>query len=268
MDHPRRKFQDHLLTTLLGLFAIWTVKIIEMATDRSLTAWGLFPRKAEGLVGVVTMPFIHGDFDHLFSNSFGLLVLGLCLLHYYERDALKLTLWTVLAGGLLVWLFARPSYHVGASGLIYGWSAFLFLSGVLRRNRRSVAAALIVALLFGGSVWGVLPLEWGVSWEGHLFGAIAGCAYALFRIWSEPPIEPDQDEKPGDEDAGEPNPAVGEPDPYRLYGDLEAPWEDFDGEETDEDLEEEPPPQRWRVKTSRRKVFKELDKDWDRWFNS
>jgi len=261
-DRPAGRFQDHVALVLVALFLVWTVKIVELVAGLSFTEWGLTPRTPRGLVGLVTMPFIHGDFDHIFSNTFGLLVLGLCLLHYYEKAALGLLLTVTLGGGLLVWLFARPSHHVGASGVIYGISSFLFLSGLMRRDRRSMGAALITALLFGGSIWGLLPLERGISWEGHLFGAVSGAAFAVFYNLRNPPPKPEWDEEPeapaavsGDGEGWE------EPDPYRLYGDLEEPWVDDDAS-----VAEDGPPRVWRVRQSRRQAFREMDEDWRDWF--
>ena len=179
LAEAKRAFQLQLIAVLLGLFAIWSVKIVETFWGLSLYQWGMYPRTLKGLLGIATMPFLHADFQHLYSNSFALLVLGLGLFHFYERVAKRVLAYsTILAGGL-VWLLARPVYHIGASGIVYSLSAFLFLSGVLRRDRRSMGAALVVALLYGGAVWGVLPFYPQISWEGHLFGAVAGCYLAL-----------------------------------------------------------------------------------------
>jgi len=153
----KRQFQNHLLVVLLVLFVIWTVRIVENQANLSLTHWGLFPRTASGLLGILTMPFLHADEEHLISNSTAFFILGLGLLHFYAKVACRVLLLSWLVGGFLVWLLARPSFHVGLSGIIYSLSAFLFFSGVLRRDRRSVGAALIVAMLYGASVWGVLP---------------------------------------------------------------------------------------------------------------
>ena len=198
---PKEEFFNHLAVILLVLFLLWSIKIGEIFFGRSLSHWGLWPRTAEGLVGILTMPLLHGDFDHLVSNSVGLFFLGLALLHFYPKVAAKVVLLTILWGGLLVWLMARPAYHIGASGLIYGLSSFLFFSGLLRRDRRSVGAALIVAFLYGSAVWGVLPYKVGISWEGHLFGAIAGTLLALRYKNIDPPPKPQwEGEEPEDRD--------------------------------------------------------------------
>ena len=190
-------FRDHVLVILIVLFVLGTVYTADAWWYLDLKQWGIQPRTLKGLVGILTMPFLHGDFDHLASNSFALVVLGMCLLHFYPRCAFPVALNVVFWGGLLVWCFARPANHIGASGLTYGMSAFLFLSGVIRRNRVSAGPALIVALLYGGTVWGIFPIQVGVSWEGHLFGAMVGCYLSLLYrdrdLPPEPPEEPERD---------------------------------------------------------------------------
>lgn len=214
-------FKDHLLIVLLGLFIIATVKVVETRMGVSFSDWGLYPRNTKGLLGILTMPFLHGDFEHLFSNSFALLVLGLMILHFYPKVAWQVTLVSWLAGGILVWLFARPSFHIGASGVVYGLSAFLFLSGVIRRDRRSNGAMLVVALLFGASIWGIFPFWVGISWEGHLFGALSGCTMAvIYRNVDRIPRYIEEEEEPEEEQTG--------PEDQKIPGwedDLED-WED------------------------------------------
>ena len=181
-EEARRKFKDHLLIVLVSVFIIATVKMVEHTFAISLSHHGLFPRNPDKLYGVLTMPFLHGDFDHLFANSFSAIVLGLLLFHFYEKVAWRVIICGWIFGGALLWCMGRANYHIGASGVIYTLSSFLFLSGVLRwrRDRRGVGAALVVSFLFGASVWGVLPLERGISWEGHLFGAIVGAFLAIY----------------------------------------------------------------------------------------
>lgn len=151
--------------------------------------FGIVPRSPEGARGILFAPLLHGDFTHLISNSVPLVVLGTGLLYLYRRVSWWVVLIVYVLGGAGVWLFARPaSVHIGASGLIYGFAAFIFFSGLLRRDPPSIALALVVTFLYGGMVWGVLPLEPGVSFEAHLSGALAGilCAF-LFRNAARPP---------------------------------------------------------------------------------
>lgn len=185
-----RRFQMHLLGALVLLALIWTVKMVEITTGQSLTSWGLYPRDLKGLIGIITMPFIHGDMDHLFNNTPGVLFLSLGTFHFYRKIAPRVMIYSVLIGNLLVWLFARESYHIGASGLVYSLSAFLFFSGVMRRDKQSTGAAMIVALLYGGAIWGLFPFQQGVSWEGHLFGAVAGTYLAFWYRHVDTPVVP------------------------------------------------------------------------------
>ena len=196
------RFQSHLLVTFLALFIVWTVKILETVLHESFISWGLEPRTLKGLLGIVTMPFLHADFEHLYSNSFGIFILFLGMMHFYEKIAAQVTLFIVLSNGVLVWLLARPSYHIGASGLVYGLSAFIFLSGVMRRDRPTTGAALLVALLFGSLIWGLFPFQQGISWEGHLFGALSGCYFALFYRHSHPPPSLSEDDENLDREMG------------------------------------------------------------------
>lgn len=200
-------FHESMMWVLLGLAVIITVKFLEFKLHQSWSDWGLLPRTLRGLAGIITMPFLHKDYEHLFGNCFALFVLGLTLFHFYPRVALRVIFISALSGATLVWLFARPAYHIGASGVVYSLSAFLFLSGVLRRDRGSRGAALIVALLYGGEVWGIFPLQEGVSWEGHLCGAIAGCYLALLYRGIDLPEEPEEEEEPEEdwEDPENPN---------------------------------------------------------------
>ena len=163
-------------TTLL-----WLIHGLAVAGGWDLATLGVRPRVAAGLVGVVTAPLVHGSAGHLFSNTLPLLVLGTALLFGSPRAARVVVPIVWLGSGMAVWLFARPAAHIGASGLAYGMMTFVFLAGVLRRDPRSVALALIVFFLHGSMIWGVLPLRAGVSFESHLAGAVLGllCALAL-----------------------------------------------------------------------------------------
>jgi len=195
------RFQLSLLQTLLLLFFPWTVKVYEQLQHHSLGHWGLQPGTAHGLWGLLTMPFLHKDFDHLSHNSFGLTILGMGLFYFYPRVAWPVIVTGSVVPALLVWCFGSPGYHIGASGVVYALSSFLFFMGVWRRDRASRGGALIVALLYGGSIWGVFPLQEGISWEGHFFGAMVGCYLAvLFRDVDLPPVVQISDDKENQDD--------------------------------------------------------------------
>ncbi len=144
-----------------------------------LQRYGIIPRTLAGLPGIVSAPLLHGDFNHLLSNALPLLVVGTAMLHLYP-DASRIVLPAVYFGpGLAVWLFGRDSVHLGASGLVYGLVSYVFAAGLLRRDRRAIAASLLVAFMYGTLVWGVFPIKTGVSWETHLAATTIGVAMAL-----------------------------------------------------------------------------------------
>lgn len=165
---------------LVGL--IWSVFVIDLTYDLGLNRFGLVPRDAWGAIGILTAPLLHADLGHLLGNSAPLLVLGWCLFFFYPRSAWGALLGTWFSTGVLVWLTARPDHHIGASGVVYALAAFVFLSGMLRRQRQLVALSMLMVFLYGGLAWGVLPIEERMSWESHLWGGVSGFAFAwLFR---------------------------------------------------------------------------------------
>jgi len=178
-SEEKKKFRRALTPVLIFLALIWLIKIFEVVFDYKLVFLGLYPHKVSGLIGIFTAPLIHGDFNHLFSNSLPLLILGTTILYFYPASAKPVIAGVYLLPGIFVWFFGRASFHIGASGMLYGFVTFLFFSGVLKRDKRSVALSLIVTFLYGGLIWGVLPIKEGLSWEYHLFGAIWGIIFAI-----------------------------------------------------------------------------------------
>ncbi len=161
---------------------IWIIHLVSYIFNFYPYKLGIFPRKAEGLIGIFTSPLIHSDFSHLISNSFPLVLMGFGIFYFYPKSAYKVFAFVYFCTGLLVWLFARAVYHVGASGIVYAFVSYFFFNGLFRRDTKSVTLSLIVVFLYGGLVWGVLPGLEGISWESHLFGAISGIIAAyLFR---------------------------------------------------------------------------------------
>jgi membrane associated rhomboid family serine protease len=141
---------------------------------------GVFPRKWEGLLGVLTSPFIHStaSFSHLLNNSLPMFVLTWLLFYSYRTVAAKVFIFIYFATGILVWLFGRESYHIGMSGVIYGLTSFLIVSGFFRKNMRIAGISLLVIFLYGSLIWGVVPLDPSISWEGHFFGFLSGMIMA------------------------------------------------------------------------------------------
>lgn len=164
------------------VFLMWLIYFIELQFGIELSVFGILPRELLGLIGIIFSPLIHGSVLHLVSNTLPVLLLGVTLYFFYGNIARDVFLVCYFGTGLLVWLFARTSFHIGASGLIYGMAAFLFVSGVVRTEFRSIIIAIAVAVIYGSLVYGILPTIPGISWESHLFGALVGGTMAyLYR---------------------------------------------------------------------------------------
>jgi membrane associated rhomboid family serine protease len=191
----------------LGFVAlIWLIDILNWALDLELQRFGVRPRRFAGLPGILLAPLLHGGPVHLIANSLPLLVLGTGMLYLYPNSALKVLPAVYLGPGIAVWLFAEGSVHVGSSGLVYGLVSYVFVAGLIRLDRRAIAASLLVCFLYGTLVWGVLPIRPGVSWETHLAAALIGLALAIaLRRLDIPPRkryswedETDETDEPGD----------------------------------------------------------------------
>jgi len=184
-----------VLVPLFFVIFMWIVNIYQFIFHIQLTQLGIFPRDVHSLFTIFTAPIIHGSWGHLISNSLPVFILGSVLFISYNRIGIFIWLLIHFLTGLLVWLFARESYHVGASGIIYGVASFLLFSGWFRMDGKAIAISLFVALFYGGMVWGVLPIEEGVSWESHLFGGIVGMFLAyVFRKVNRKEIPEEQDQ--------------------------------------------------------------------------
>lgn len=158
---------------------LWIIEGLSDWTGHRAIWLGVQPRTAIGLIGIFFSPLIHGDYEHLLSNTLPLLVVGSGLIFFYKELAWSVIAIVWLFSGSWVWIAARNSSHIGASGLIYGFVFFLFFSGILRKDVRLMAVSMLVTFLYGSMVWGILPIDQTVSWESHLMGSIAGmfCAF-------------------------------------------------------------------------------------------
>ncbi|MFT7901143.1 rhomboid family intramembrane serine protease [Tenacibaculum ascidiaceicola] len=163
----------------LFVFTIWIVYWLEIKFGWNFNKFGVFPRNLSGLKGVFCSPFIHSDINHLFNNSVPLFVLSTCLFYFYKEVAVKVLIYGGIVTGLLTWVIARESYHIGASGVVYLLFSFVLFSGIIKKNYRLVAVSFITIFLYGSMVWYVLPIKEGMSWEGHLSGLITGFALSL-----------------------------------------------------------------------------------------
>ena len=179
---PGFKFSREVLLVPLGfMLSIWTVYMMELRLGINLNTWGIYPRTLRGLAGVVTGPFIHGSLGHLYNNTLPLVILSAALFYFYRPIAWKTLIVGTLLTGLITWAIGRPSYHIGASGVIYLLASFIFFKGVFSRHYRLVALSLLVVFLYGGMLWYIFPIQDEISWEGHLGGALSGLllAYTL-----------------------------------------------------------------------------------------
>lgn len=185
----RRSFRLALRLALVLVGILWSIFIIDETFGLRLGQFGLRPGSLWGLTGVLTAPLLHANFQHILSNSLPLLISTTSILFLYPNAAFRVIPLVWIGSGALAWLIGRPSLHIGASGLIYGLLAFVFVSGILRRDLRSVSVSLLVGFLYGSMVWGVLPTRPNMSWEMHLSGALIGVMLAfVFRRWDRVPV--------------------------------------------------------------------------------
>ena len=212
MDKAEKK---KILTALtipgLLLAVMWIIRITESLFQINLGFLGVHPLHADGIPGIFLYPFIHGSFSHIMANSLPFLILGTALFYFYNKIAFKVLLSIWILSGIWVWFGGRDSYHIGASGVVYGLSSFLFVSGIIRKNTNLAALSLIVAFLYGGLIWGVFPEFFpkeNISWEGHLGGLISGIIFSFYYRKEGPQpkkyswdFEKDDDENDNDEDA-------------------------------------------------------------------
>ena len=179
-DRAQGNFRLALKVSLCFVLLIWIVALLDWGAGLELTRFGVRPGSLSGLPGVLVAPLLHGDFPHLISNSLPLLVLATGMLYLYPQSSFKVIPAVYLGPGFAVWLFGRPTLHIGASGLIYGLAIYILVSGVIRRDTRAVSASMLVFFLYGTLLWGLLPSHSNISWETHLIAALIGLVLAVF----------------------------------------------------------------------------------------
>lgn len=203
--YERRRLINSAVIPLLFLFLAYLLKVSEVIFRIDLSYLGVHPLKWEGIPGILLSALLHGDFAHLFANTLPLFFLGAGLFYYYRDLGLRVFLLAWVLSGLLLWVFARSSVHIGASGLIYALAAFHLVSALLRRNRFLTGFALIVVFLYGGLIWGVFPafdLKGNISEEAHLMGLVAGAFLAWwYRREQLPWIEEERDQEWEEDDS-------------------------------------------------------------------
>lgn len=160
---------------IIGFVAlIWIIELINFSMGHSLCNWGVMPRTLSGLIGIPLSPFLHGSIIHILLNTIPLAVLGGFVILRGKRVFFEISIIIIFAGGTALWLLGRSSYHVGASGLIFGYFGYLVFRAWFERSPISVIIAFVTIFLYGGIIWGLLPTFTRISWEGHLFGLLAG----------------------------------------------------------------------------------------------
>ncbi|QBJ62363.1 rhomboid family intramembrane serine protease [Pseudoalteromonas sp. DL-6] len=167
-----------LSSTRFAIISIVTIcfvlQLINSLPGISLNGLGIYPRSIQGLIGILCAPFLHGSWWHFASNMLPFIILSWLICQYSVKRFYSVFLFTALVGGLLVWMFARGNIHVGLSGVIYGLWGFILCYGIVRRSFKSIFIAVVVAFLYSGFIWGVLPQRLHISFESHLFGALSG----------------------------------------------------------------------------------------------
>jgi membrane associated rhomboid family serine protease len=199
----KRVVRHALFVSVSLVMLLWVIKLFEAEYSLDFSAFGILPLKAEGLRGIIFSPLIHSGFEHLAANSIPLLILTFSLFFFYRKSPYTIFILIYLLSGCFVWLFGREALHIGASGVIYGLAAFLFLSGIISYNVRLLTISLIVALVYGYLFWGIFPVKPEISWESHLWGGVSGFGLAL--LYRKSIIADRVQEEDGDGDVGNDN---------------------------------------------------------------
>jgi len=199
LDKSKKKLLESFLVPLIFPAILWIVHSLSVLLNIDFSNLGLLPRNWPGIIGIITAPLIHANYSHLISNTFPLIISGWVIFFFYNKISQLLFIFIYVVTGITVWLFAREVYHIGASGIVYGFVSFLFFSGIFRKDNKSIALSLIITFLYGGMVWGILPGMKDISWESHLFGALTGLIAAfIFRKIDPPKKKYDWEDEPDD----------------------------------------------------------------------
>lgn len=182
MNAEKKRFLNSIVIPVSIIIIIWLVKFIEYMLNTHFDFLGIYPQKIEGLTGILFAPFIHADIKHLYANSIPLFILSTALFYFYREIGFRIFIYIYLTTNIWVWIIARPAWHIGASGIIYGLAAFIFVSGIIRKHTRLMALSMFVLFIYGGLIWGIFPnnIQQEISWESHLMGFIAGIVFAIY----------------------------------------------------------------------------------------
>ncbi|MGI9621193.1 MAG: rhomboid family intramembrane serine protease [Acidimicrobiales bacterium] len=191
----RRLFATPVALLGIALALMWAIEALDhYALDDYLQGWGIHPRQADGLTGIITTPFLHVDWGHLAGNTVPLAVMGGLVAARGLRYWASVTLTIIIGGGFATWLVAGGTNHIGASGIVFGYFGALLGAAWFERRPAALGGALLTIFLYGTIVTGFVPQP-NLSWEGHLFGFLAGVIAS--RVWAEPREQRDPDD-PGD----------------------------------------------------------------------
>lgn len=211
-DLEKRIVRHSLFVSCSFIIVLWLIKLYEIEFNLNFSAWGVLPHSIRGLRGIFFSPLIHSNMEHLIANTIPLFVLTFTLFFFYRKSSYSIFILIYLFSGFFVWIGGRDALHIGASGVIYGLAAFLFLSGIISFNIRLLTIAMIVSLVYGGMFWGIFPVKPDISWESHLWGGISGFGFAILYRNSAPlnRKEEDDDEDADDFDEPESDPEQGQ----------------------------------------------------------
>lgn len=173
--------RPYVIVALL-VAVMWVVELVDLIPGTDFDQWGIRPRQAKGLVGIVTAPFLHNSLGHLISNTIPLLILGGLIAASGVARYFQVTVTVGLIAGLGTWLVGpADTDHIGASALVFGYLTYLLARGLFQRRLTYLLVGVVVLFLYGGVLWGLLPRP-GISWAGHVFGAVGGVvAASLFH---------------------------------------------------------------------------------------
>lgn len=170
------------ITPLRFVFIMWLFFTLDFVYGFHLANYGILPRNIYGLTGVFTAPLLHRSITHIASNTFPIILLGVALFYFYHRVAARIFYGSYFLVNILVWIFARPLMHIGASGLIYSMAFYIVVAGLLSKKVVPIIISIIVLLAYSGLFYGLIPTKLLYSWEMHIAGATVGTCFALFHF--------------------------------------------------------------------------------------
>lgn len=172
------KIKNSFEYALSIVVVLWIIHIVQWLFGLDFSSLGIFPRSIYGALGIITSPFIHGNFQHLIANTIPFAFFTTLLFLFYKKKAYLIFLLIWVTSGFFTWIIGRPAWHIGASSVIYGLASFLVFGGLFSKNFKLIILAIAIALLYSGLIWGIFPSDEQISWEGHLSGAVAGVLLA------------------------------------------------------------------------------------------